>query len=167
MASSVLISERDGHESTVMKVLAASAPRGPNNERYLALGKEVGMRLFFLEAGRGDAEHARNYDMVGYCIEGKARLSIHGRGQDAEITPGVAYSIPKGTPHQWHIEERFVGVEGTHPIPFLHDRDRPAHGPGAAAGAADVHGSAIESHPNVAGLSAAIGFSGLGSGGQV
>jgi hypothetical protein len=38
---------------------------GPNQERYLANGKEIGMRLFELEAGRGDPPHARDYETVG------------------------------------------------------------------------------------------------------
>jgi hypothetical protein len=57
-------------DSTVMKVLSSTAPVGPNQERYLANGKEVGMRLFELEAGRGDPPHARDYETVGErCCE--------------------------------------------------------------------------------------------------
>jgi len=48
------------HDTTVMKVEAATAPHGPRGERYLACGKSIAMREWEeLPVGSRDKMHAR------------------------------------------------------------------------------------------------------------
>jgi quercetin dioxygenase-like cupin family protein len=112
-------------------VQSSTAPHGPlHGEKYLASGRHIGLRLFDLEKGRHDDWHSRQYECVGYCIKGKARLSFQGGGggganKVVEIGPGTSYCVPEGVQHKWEILEDAQLVEGTSPVCFVHERDRP------------------------------------------
>lgn len=100
---------------------------GPNGERYLAGGVRVGMRLFEgLQPHAGEAEHTRDYETAGYCTAGHAQLVV---GEDAavDIAAGTSYLIPARAPHRFVITQGpFSAVEACSPLPWVHDRDRPA-----------------------------------------
>lgn len=73
-----------------MKVDSKFSPLGPNGQKYLAMGKQVGLRQWHLEAGRADPPHSRDYEYVGFCNSGKALLQCG--GHEKELTAGSSVS---------------------------------------------------------------------------
>jgi quercetin dioxygenase-like cupin family protein len=109
-------------DTTVKKVTSAHSPKGAMGQKYLVSGKQVSMRLWEVEApGRHEAEHARDYETVGYVIAGRAELEI--AGQKLVLNPGDSWVVPRGTPHSYRILERFTAVEATAPPAEVHGRD--------------------------------------------
>ncbi|PQV63719.1 Cupin domain-containing protein [Abditibacterium utsteinense] len=109
-------------DSTIIKVDSAHSPRGENGEKYLASGKTVSMRLWENEApGETKAPVARNYEVVGYVLSGRAEL--HLEGQMVLLEAGNSYVVPTGAKHSYKILESFSAVEATHPPAQVHGRD--------------------------------------------
>ena len=109
-------------DTSVTKVEAASAPKGPQGQRYLASGKSLSMRLWENEKPAGDsAPSRREYETVGYVISGRATLTLE--GQSVTLQPGSSWIVPKGAEHSYRFEEDFTAVEATHPAAEVHDRD--------------------------------------------
>ena len=74
-------------DTSVTKVNAAYSPHGTMGQKYLASGLHVGMRLWEHERpGKTGAETRREYETVGYVIEGRAEL--HLEGQTVRLEPG-------------------------------------------------------------------------------
>jgi quercetin dioxygenase-like cupin family protein len=115
-------------DTTVTKVDSRSSPRGPRGERYLAAGVRTSMRLWEEEPGSsaGAGDVARDYEVVGYVLEGRAEL--HTEGQMATLAPGDSYVVPRGARHHYRILERFRAVEATSPPAFAHGRDKDGDG---------------------------------------
>ncbi len=110
-------------DSTVVKVDSSSSPRGPEGQRYLAMGKALSMRLRDEQAPEDDApERRRDYETVGFVISGRAEL--HVEGSTVALGPGDSWVVPKGAAHRYVILEPFTAVEATHPPAEVHDRDR-------------------------------------------
>ena len=110
-------------DTTVTKVDSSHSPHGPEGQKYLAASVHIGMRLW--EAvGPGDphAEVAREYETVGYCLSGRAELSLE--GQKVTLKAGDSWVVPKGAKHRYHILEAFTAVEATHPPSHVGGRDR-------------------------------------------
>ena len=118
-------------DTTIMKVQSRHSPKGELGQVYLATGKNVAMRLW-KGISSGDAKEqepvARDYETVGYVIEGRAEL--HSEGQMVLLEPGDSWVVPKGAKHAYRILETFTAVEATYPPAHVHGRDDPA----AAAG---------------------------------
>ena len=107
-------------DTTVTKVDARHSPTGPRGETYLASGKSISMRLWVKEPVRDKQPAVRDYETVGYVLEGRAELEIE--GQKILLEPGNSWVVPKGAEHTYHILERFTAVEATHPPYQVHGR---------------------------------------------
>lgn len=109
-------------DTSVTKVDAAHAPRGPQGQRYLANGRALSMRLWDrVEAPGEGGTVRREYETVGYVISGRAELTLE--GQTVILQPGSSWIVPKGAEHSYRIQEAFTAVEATHPPAEVHDRD--------------------------------------------
>ncbi|UYZ57473.1 cupin domain-containing protein [Hymenobacter latericus] len=109
-------------DTTVTKIDSRHSPKGPEGQKYLASGINVSMRLWENEQP-GDAKEpvSREYETVGFVIEGRAEL--HLEGQMVLLEPGNSWVVPKGAQHTYRILEPFTAVEATTPPAQAHNRD--------------------------------------------
>lgn len=111
-------------DTTVKKVSSTNSPTGEMGQKYLVAGKSISMRLWDKEQPEeSKPEQTREYETVGYVIEGKAEL--HLEGQIVKLEPGDSWLVPKGAPHTYKIIEPFTAVEATSPPARVHERDEP------------------------------------------
>ena len=109
-------------DKSVKKVSSEHSPRGEIGQKYLADGKTVSMRLWEgEEPGEPKAEAWRDYETVGYVIEGRTELLLD--GQKVLLEPGNSWLVPKGASHTYNILETFTAVEATGPPAEEHARD--------------------------------------------
>ena len=109
-------------DTTVKKVSSQQSPTGAMGQKYLASGTSLAMRLWEREQPSADkAEKRRDYETVGYVIDGRAELYIE--GQRVELEPGDSWVVPRGASHTYKIIEPFTAVEATHPPANVHGRD--------------------------------------------
>ena len=109
-------------DSTIKKVSSKTSPQGEMGQVYLASGKGVSMRLWRNEpSDETKPEETREYETVGYVIEGVAEL--HLEGQLVRLEPGDSWLVPKGASHTYKILEAFTAVEATHPPAEVGGRD--------------------------------------------
>ena len=109
-------------DRTLKKVSAQASPKGELGQKYLVDGKAVAMRLWDAEPPSDPRpEVSRDYETVGYVIEGRAEL--HLAGQVVRLEPGDSWLVPKGAPHTYHILEALTAVEATSPPAQVHGRD--------------------------------------------
>lgn len=109
-------------DTTVTKVDSRHSPQGSLGQKYLASGIHVAMRLWEEEPAQGEKpESRREYETVGYVIEGRAEL--HLEGQMVLLEEGDSWVVPKGASHTYRILERFRAVEATSPPAHAHGRD--------------------------------------------
>jgi quercetin dioxygenase-like cupin family protein len=111
----------DTIDTTVTKVDSRNSPRGAMGQKYLASGIHVAMRLWEEESAEGKPESRRDYETVGYVLEGKAELVLE--GQTVKLEPGDSWVVPKGAAHRYRILEPFKAVEATSPPAHAHGRD--------------------------------------------
>jgi quercetin dioxygenase-like cupin family protein len=80
------------------------------------------MRLWEAEQpGDPKPEVSREYETVGFVIDGRAELHIE--GQMVLLEPGDSWLVPKGASHTYNILEAFTAVEATSPPAEVHGRD--------------------------------------------
>ena len=109
-------------DTTVVKVRSQHSPHGRMQQKYLAAGKNLSMRLWENEQpGEDKPETQRDYETVGYVIAGRAEL--HLEGQMVLLEPGDSWVVPKGVTHHYRILEPFTAVEATSPPAEVHGRD--------------------------------------------
>jgi quercetin dioxygenase-like cupin family protein len=109
-------------DTTVTKVDSKFSPKGPGGQKYLASGKSVSMRLWDEQPGTAKTEETtRDYEVVGYVLEGAAELEIE--GQAIKLKTGDSWVVPKGARHRYRITEHFKAVEATCPPAQVHGRD--------------------------------------------
>ncbi|MEH2056299.1 MAG: cupin domain-containing protein [Nostoc sp.] len=109
-------------DTTVTKIDSTHSPKGKLGQKYLASGKDVAMRLWEDEQPSEDKEPSlRDYETVGYVINGRAELHIE--GQTILLEPGSSWVVPKGASHTYKILESFTAVEATSPPAQVHGRD--------------------------------------------
>jgi len=108
-------------DSTITKVDSRHSPRGDMGQAYLASGKSIAMRLWREGPGETAGETNRDYETVGYVINGRAELESE--GQRVVLAPGDSWVVPRGAVHRYTILEPFVAVEATHPPAHVHGRD--------------------------------------------
>lgn len=96
-----------------MKVEAGVAALGSRGEHLLAGGKKVAMRLWEEDPGERKEVARRNYEVVGYVIDGRAVIETE--GNELPLTPGDSWVIPAGAEHRYRIVEHFKAVEATSP----------------------------------------------------
>jgi quercetin dioxygenase-like cupin family protein len=117
------MSETSVSDTTVTKIDSRFSPKGEMGQKYLASGVSVAMRLWDEEPGDEAEKPAsrRDYETVGYVLEGRAEL--HLEGQRVLLEPGNSWVVPKGAEHRYRILERFKAVEATSPPAHAHGRD--------------------------------------------
>lgn len=108
-------------DTSVIKVDAATSPKGEMGQKYLAAGKTVSMRLWENQRPQEKPAHRRDYETVGYVIAGSAELTIE--GQTIRLEKGNSWVVPKGAEHAYRILESFTAVEATAPPAEVHGRD--------------------------------------------
>ncbi|MFW9264907.1 cupin domain-containing protein [Nostoc sp. CALU 546] len=109
-------------DRTVIKVDSSHSPKGQLGQKYLASGKSISMRLWQNEQPNEPKDStAREYETVGYVINGSAELHIE--GQTILLEPGSSWVVPKGASHTYKILEPFTAVEATSPPAQVHGRD--------------------------------------------
>ena len=109
-------------DTSAQKVMSDSSPTGEMGQKYLASGVNVAMRLWEKEEPNDDKEtRSRDYETVGYVIEGKAEL--HLEGQKLILEKGDSWVVPKGAEHTYVILETFTAIEATSPPAHAHGRD--------------------------------------------
>jgi len=109
-------------DTSVKKIDSTSSPHGQMGQKYLASGKNVSMRLWEDEQpGEAKPETRRDYETVGYVINGRAEL--HLEGQMVLLEAGDSWTVPKGASHTYKILEPFTAVEATSPPAQVHGRD--------------------------------------------
>ena len=112
-------------DTSVTKVKAQFSPKGALGQKYLASGVHVAMRLWEHEApGAPKTPSQRDYETVGYVIDGRAEL--HLEGQKVVLEPGDSWVVPKGALHTYNILESFTAVEATYPPAHIQGRDEEA-----------------------------------------
>jgi quercetin dioxygenase-like cupin family protein len=111
-------------DSSVIKVNAHTSPKGEMGQKYLASGTKVSMRLWENEQpGEPKPAARRDYETVGYVIQGRAEL--HLEGQLVLLEPGSSWVVPKDANHTYKILEPFTAVEATAPPAEVYGRDEP------------------------------------------
>ena len=109
-------------DTSVKKVMSDESPKGEMGQKYLASGKSVAMRLWENQEPNDDKEErTRDYETVGYVIEGKAELLIE--DQKIILEKGDSWLVPPGAKHTYKIIEAFTAVEATSPPAQAHGRD--------------------------------------------
>ena len=109
-------------DTSVQKVMSEKSPTGEMGQKYLASGVSVAMRLWENEQPNDDKEtRLRDYETVGYVIEGKAELEIE--GQTVILEKGDSWVVPKNAEHTYKIIETFTAIEATSPPAHAHGRD--------------------------------------------
>src|SRR5919202_1537686 len=96
-------------DTTVTKVDSRTSPVGKMGQKYLATGKSLSMRLWEDEQpGEAKPPTSRDYETVGYVLQGRAEL--HLEGQVIRLEPGNSWVVPKGASHTYKILEPFSAV---------------------------------------------------------
>ncbi|MHC5727440.1 MAG: cupin domain-containing protein, partial [Nostoc sp.] len=91
-------------DTSVTKIDSTNSPKGKLGQKYLASGKNVALRLWEDEQPNEDKEpSSRDYETVGYVINGRAELHIE--GQVILLEPGSSWVVPKGASHTYKILE--------------------------------------------------------------
>src|SRR5262245_65696453 len=99
-------------DNSVTKVASKHSPKGRMDQKYLASGVHVSLRLWENEApSEAKPTSQREYETVGYVIKGRAEL--HLEGQKVLLEPGDSWVVPKGSIHTYKIMEPFTDVEDT------------------------------------------------------
>ncbi len=110
-------------DTTIKKVDSAHSPKGSGGEKMLVTGNDTAMRLWEKEAPDAQKpEVVRDYETLGFVLEGKAELTIE--GQTVTLTSGDSYLVPRGAKHTYHILETFSAVEATSPPAQLYGRKK-------------------------------------------
>lgn len=73
----------------------------------------MSMRLWDEYPGEAKSKVARDYETVGFVLQGQA--SIEMEGETITVTAGDSWVIPKGATHRYTVLEHFRAVEATHP----------------------------------------------------
>ena len=109
-------------DKSITKVSSMHAPKGATGQKYLASGIHLSMRLWQRESPTEDKpETVRDYETIGFVIEGKAELYIE--GQRVLLDPGDSWVVPKGAKHRYKILDFFTAIEVTSPPAEMHARD--------------------------------------------
>lgn len=108
-------------DTTVKKVNSNYSPRGKLGQKYLATGVQMAMRLWENEPPGETESSERDYEIVGYVIDGRAELELE--GQEILLESGDSWVVPKGARHSYRVLEPFTAVEATCPPAHVHARD--------------------------------------------
>ena len=104
-------------------VKVEDAEQGEMGQFYLATGKQVAMRRWEEEAGEPSRCRARNYETVGFVVEGEIRLMLS--GGEVTLSAGDSWLVPAGAEHQYQVLKRTVAIEATNPPARFNQKDEP------------------------------------------
>ena len=98
-----------------LTVESSKAPTGSMGQKLLISGNAIALRMWNEVPGDGEAKAAaaRNYETVGYALEGEAELIIEGK--TIRLEPGISWTVPEGKEHTYKIISPFKAIEATHP----------------------------------------------------
>ena len=105
----------------IKKVSEQQSVGGPEGQVYLATGAAVALRLWEEDPGEASARSRRDYEAVGYVLEGRAEFELEGK--TIELAPGDSWLVPRGAEHGYTILEPFRAVEATSPPARREARD--------------------------------------------
>lgn len=100
-----------------------NAATGEMGQGYLATGKQVAMRRWEEDACDFGEQRSREYETVGYVLEGSFELDLD--GQMAKLESGDSWLVPAGAEHRYRIIESLVAIEATSPPARFGDDDEP------------------------------------------
>lgn len=90
------------------------APTGAMGQKQLARGRRIALRLWEERPADGEKEpSSREYETVGYVLEGRAEL--YANGETHTLAPGDSWCVPAGLLHTYTILEPFKALEATTP----------------------------------------------------
>ena len=102
-------------DTSVTKVESKHSPRGAQGQKYPAAGVHLAMRLWEDEQpGEPKPVAVRDYETVGYVIDGRAELYVE--GQMVVLEAGDSWVVPKGASHSYKSLEHFTAGEATWPV---------------------------------------------------
>lgn len=109
-------------DTSVKKIQSSRSPEGDMGQSYLVSGKRVALRMWRKKPEEnGKDATKRDYEVVGYVIEGKAELESE--GQTVLLEPGDSWLVPAVARHRYRIIEPFTAIEATAPPARVHGRD--------------------------------------------
>ena len=109
-------------DTTIKKVSSQHSPTGEMGQTYLVAGKHLAMRLWSKEQpGEPKPNVSREYETVGYVLEGKAEL--HLENQKVILEVGDSWLVPANASHTYKILETFSAIEATSPPARVDERD--------------------------------------------
>ncbi|QDV40359.1 Cupin domain protein [Stieleria neptunia] len=97
---------------------------GDMGQVYLASGKQVALRRWSEDAGGFSEVRSRDYEIVGYVIDGLLEIDLD--GETAKLGSGDSWLVPEGAPHRYRVIDPVVAIEATCPPARFNDRDQPA-----------------------------------------
>lgn len=93
------------------KINISQSQTGKMGEKLLAKGDLISMRYWDEEPYDNKDFSIRDYETVGYVIEGKAELEFE--NNKILLTKGDSWVVPKSEKHRYKVLEHFVAVEAT------------------------------------------------------
>ncbi len=109
-------------DTTVKKVNRAHGQTGTMGQYYLVSGSSLSMRMWECAPGPFDPQPVRrDYETVGYVIQGVAELEIE--GQTVLLEAGDSWLVPRDAVHRYRVIEPLLAVEATSPPAELQGRD--------------------------------------------
>ncbi|MGB7088036.1 MAG: cupin domain-containing protein [Phormidesmis sp.] len=98
-----------------LTVSAEEASTGDMGQKLLISGDQIALRLWNEQPGDGENKsvHSRDYETVGYVLEGQAELTL--ADKTIVLEPGTSWIVPQGVEHSYRILKPFRAVEATHP----------------------------------------------------
>ncbi|KLU07347.1 transcriptional control [Rhodopirellula islandica] len=101
----------------------SDAEQGAMGQIYLATGKHVALRRWEESPGVFSKPTTRDYEAVGYLLEGALELELD--GGTAQLSVGDSWLVPAGAIHRYRVLKPIVAIEATSPPARFGDRDKP------------------------------------------
>ncbi len=92
-------------------------------QKYLATGKQVGLRRWEEQTCEYDQPRCREYETVGYLLSGTLELDLD--GQTVQLHGGDSWLVPARAMHRYRVIKDIVAIEATSPPARFNDRDEP------------------------------------------
>lgn len=106
-----------------LKKHGEAAISGEMGQIYLARGTRMAMRMWNEPKGQVDSPHLRNYETLGYVLQGRMVLSI--QGEQTTLKAGDSWVVPAGAEHYYEILEPLKAIEVTSPPAQDNHQDAP------------------------------------------
>ncbi|MEE4212397.1 MAG: cupin domain-containing protein [Parvularcula sp.] len=97
----------------IEKMNANAFEPGPQGQALGIMNDTMALRVWNEGKVEKKSEHAHDYEVLGYVIDGEAIL--HSEGKTVHLTRGDSWRVPGGVKHAYEIEESFRAVEVSSP----------------------------------------------------